>query len=181
MTDIRGQASVTLAAALALSIVLSALVAGAVTQTGTTTDFNLNENSNDGVLTPEPTPESTPEPTPEPTPDPGDQRAISFAALCVVAGDVDESDVVDITFSNPKPGEPGEFLTASFNTTVPVDYVVLKYATTAEEFAFDLGGVTSGSATVGDGVAVDRPANDPCRAGDAGVKKEVDDGAFEAV
>jgi hypothetical protein len=181
MTDTRGQASVTLAAALALSIVLSALVAGAVTQTGTTTDFNLNENSNDGVLTPEPTPESTPEPTPEPTPDPGDQRAISFAALCVVAGDVDESDVVDITFSNPKPGEPGEFLTASFNTTVPVDYVVLKYATTAEEFAFDLGGVTSGSATVGDGVAVDRPANDPCRAGDAGVKKEVDGGAFEAV
>jgi hypothetical protein len=171
MTDTRGQASVTLAAALALSIVLSALVAGAVTQTGTTTDFNLNENSNDGVLTPEPTP----------TPDPSDQRAISFAALCVVAGNVDESEVVDITFSNPKPGEPGEFLTASFNTTVPVDYVVLKYATTAEEFAFDLGGVTSGSATVGDGVAVDRPANDPCRAGDAGVKKEVDGGAFEEV
>ena len=64
---------------------------------------------------------------------------------------------------------------------MPVDYVVLKYATTAEEFVFDLGGVTSGSATVGDGVAVDRPANDPCRAGDAGVKKEVDGGAFEAV
>jgi len=177
MTDTRGQASVTLAAALALSIVLSALVAGAVTQTGTTTDFNLNENSNDGVLTPEP----TPEPTPEQTPDPGDQRAISFAALCVVAGDVDESDVVDITFSNPKPGEPGEFLTASFNTTVPVDYVVLKYATTAEEFVFDLGGVTSGSVTVGDGVVVDRPANDPCRADDAGVKKEVDGGGFEEV
>jgi hypothetical protein len=88
---------------------------------------------------------------------------------------------VDVTFSNPKPGEPGEFLTASFNTTVPVDYVVLKYSTTAEEFAFASGGVTSGSVTVGEGTEVTRPANDPCRPGDAGVKKEVDGGVFEEV
>ncbi|WP_318567731.1 hypothetical protein [Salinigranum marinum] len=161
MNDSRAQVSGLLVGVVAASVLLSVVVAAGLSMSGTTSDLNLNEHSNVDVP---------------------NGPAISYAAVCVlgqsqgddpgerstVAAGLSTADV-EITFSNA--AEPGEFFTAEFTATQPIDYVVLKGGQRMEEFVFG-DPTTDGTVTFGLGDVVDpaRPNNAPCRVGDVGVK-----------
>lgn len=162
MSASRAQVSGLLVGVVAASVLLGVVVAAGLSASGTTSDLNLDEHANAEVP---------------------NGPAISYAAVCVVghsrADDLGERSTatadlstadVEITFSNA--AEPGEFFTAEFTATRPIDYVVLKGSQRMEEFVFG-DPTTDGTVTVGLGDVVDpaRPNSDPCRVGDVGVKQ----------
>jgi hypothetical protein len=162
MSASRAQVSGLLVGVVAASVLLGVVVAAGLSASGTTSDLNLDEHANAEVP---------------------NGPAISYAAVCVVGhsrvddpgerstatADLSTADV-EITFSNA--AEPGEFFTAEFTATRPIDYVVLKGSQRMEEFVFD-DPTTDGTVTVGLGDVVDpaRQNNAPCRVGDVGVKQ----------
>lgn len=162
MSASRAQVSGLLVGVVAASVLLGVVVAAGLSASGTTSDLNLDEHANAEVP---------------------NGPAISYAAVCVVghsrADDPGERSTataglstadVEITFSNA--AEPGEFFTAEFTATRPIDYVVLKGSQRMEEFVFD-DPTTDGTVTVGLGDVVDpaRQNNAPCRVGDVGVRQ----------
>jgi hypothetical protein len=167
MSASRAQVSGLLVGVVAASVLLGVVVAAGLSASGTTSDLNLDEHANAEVP---------------------NGPAISYAAVCVVGhsrvddpgerstatADLSTAGLstadVEITFSNA--ADPGEFFTAEFTATRPIDYVVLKGSQRMEEFVFG-DPTTDGTVTVGLGDVVDpaRPNSDPCRVGDVGVKQ----------
>lgn len=132
--------------------------------------------------TPTPEPTETATPTPAEPSDEGEQYAISFVSFCTVSGAGDASDV---TITEVVRNDEGEPVAVSWESTTPIDTVVVKYGGPGGGELRNYPGGTAGTTDPDGGVAAGPGQSEPapCPTGEEQlVKYEYDDesGTFVA-